>query len=154
MSIVPNRDREREYLLEKANTEIAHENKKIRGKTSRAAGKAFEKKVEKKLEEEGWMVIKFNKQVDLENNKLYTAKAQFNPFFGRIVGEGSGFPDFICIRQDTRVNWIVQLVECKTNGILDKMEKRKIEWIRNNLHLTIIVASKGEKRGEIKYEFQ
>lgn len=46
----------------------------------------------------------------------------------------------------------VQLVESKMIGKLDKLEKEKVEWIKNNLHISVLVASKGKKRGEIKYE--
>jgi hypothetical protein len=130
------------------------------GKNSRAKGKAFEKRVEQDLEKLGWTVIKFNKKVDLEKNMLVTAKAQFNPFFGRIVGEGSGFPDFICfkkvetekvpglIRGDT---YHIKLVESKTNNSLDKKEKEMVNWIKTNLGLRVIIASPGLKRGQIVY---
>ena len=35
---------------------------------------------------------------------------------------------------------------------VDKIEKEKLDWIMNNLNIPCIVASKGEKRGEITYE--
>ena len=49
------------------------------------------------------------------------------------------------------MTWEVMFCECKCNGTLNKEEKAKIEWIRNNLHIRVFVASKGDKRGEIKY---
>jgi hypothetical protein len=147
------------------------------GKKSRREGKAFEKSVEKDLESKGWIVVKFNKQVELvhkdervESGRLVTAKGQFNPFFHRIVGEGSGFPDFIAFMkignengeelyldgisgmQCVRATWFVQLVECKMNGILDKLEKEKIKWIKENLNIEVMLAKKGVKKGEIIYD--
>ena len=35
----------------------------------------------------------------------------------------------------------IQFVECKTNGTLDKVEKEKVEWIKNNLKIPVFVAS-------------
>jgi len=44
-------------------------------------------------------------------------------------------------------------VEVKMNGILSKEEKQKAKWLLdNNIFSVILVASKGEKRGEIKFE--
>ena len=124
------------------------------GKSSRAKGKLFEKKVEADLEKDGWTVIKFNKQVDLAANKLVTARAQYNPFFKRIVGEGSGYPDFVCLRYLYHGNiYEVIGVESKVSGKLDKIEKQKCNWLlKNNIFSRILIASKSEKRGQIKYE--
>jgi len=48
----------------------------------------------------------------------------------------------------------VQFVECKTNGTLDKVEREKIEWIKNNLKIPVFVASKIKigRKVEVKYE--
>lgn len=125
--------------------------KRKQGKNNRAKGKAFEKRVEKDLESKGWIVIKFNKQVDLDKNELVTAKPQFNPFFKRIVGEGSGFPDFLIFRKSpNETDFIIQLVECKINGYLDLKEKGKVEWIKSKLKIPVFIASKNGR--EIKYE--
>jgi hypothetical protein len=67
--------------------------KKKPGKKNRANGKKFELDVRKMLESVGWKVSKWCNNV--KDNKLIPAKSQYNPFFKRIVGEGSGFPDFI-----------------------------------------------------------
>lgn len=127
--------------------------KKKMGKNSRVKGKAFEKKVEADLTRLGWLVVKFNKQVDLEKNELVTARAQFNPFFGRIVGEGSGFPDFICLRTDNCGGWRAELVESKINAKLDKEENDKIKWLKEKLGMRIVLAFPGE-RGLINYAEQ
>jgi len=43
-------------------------------------------------------------------------------------------------------------VECKSNGYLDKEERAKCKWLLdNNIFSSILVAKKGEKRGEIVY---
>lgn len=130
-------------------------NKQKQGKANRAAGKKFEKEVEAHLESHGWIVVKFNKQVDIENNKLITARGQFNPFFKRIVGEGSGFPDFLCLNVATkgRELWEVQLVESKLNGYLNPEERKKCEWIEEHLGIKIYVASrlKVGRRNSINY---
>jgi 5-formaminoimidazole-4-carboxamide-1-beta-D-ribofuranosyl 5'-monophosphate synthetase len=73
----------------------------------------------------------------------------------------SGFPDFVCIKfnEDASddcnvVVWEVQFVECKCNGTLSKIEKEKVEWIKDKLHIPVFVASK-EKEDRtvvVKYE--
>jgi hypothetical protein len=134
------------------------------GKKTRRLGKEFEKEVEKDLERKGWIVVKFNKQVNLEKNILETARGQFNPFFKRIVGEGSGFPDFLCLGRlpffskeeyGGGINtpaFHIQLVESKIIGKLDKPEKDKIAWIKKNLKIPVILAKKGQLKGSIIYE--
>jgi len=125
------------------------------GKANRAAGKRFERKVEQDLENNGWIVIRFAKQVDIEQNKLINPKPFFNFSTKSISYAGTGFPDLLIINgsgitKDGPV-FFIKLIECKINGMLDKEEKAKAEWIKNNLKIPIEVASRGEKRGEIKY---
>jgi hypothetical protein len=90
-----------------------------------------------------------------KKGKLINAKHTFNPFT-KAMSAGNGFPDFVCFKYetliDTNVLFMIRLIECKMNGKLDKIEKEKVEWIKSNLKIPVIVASKGEKRGEIKYE--
>ncbi len=44
-------------------------------------------------------------------------------------------------------------VEVKSNGYITKEEKEKCNWyLKNNIFSKILVASKGEKRGEIVYK--
>jgi hypothetical protein len=144
------------------------------GKSSRAKGKAFELKVKADLEKQGWLVIRWDKNVEFEQiggvdenvgvtkGKLIQAKHQFNPFT-KSMTVGHGFPDFICLKVvciNTPIGKIrptpdvfeVQLVECKMNGKLDKLEKEKSKWLIDNLHILFYIAKKGEKRGEIIYE--
>ena len=67
----------------------------IRGKKSRAAGGRFELKARKDLEKDGWVVSKW--QNNVEDGELIPAKRKFNPFL-KILGLGTGFPDFIAFK--------------------------------------------------------
>ena len=100
---------------------------------------------------------------------------------GRPMMLGAGFPDFIAFRYldvwDSFEHWEkkIQLkslfnwekdkhiylkdlkavigVESKMRGLLDKQEKQKCKWmIDNNIFSKILIAQKGEKRGEIIYK--
>jgi hypothetical protein len=117
------------------------------GKINRRKGKEFENKVKKYLEEQGFMVIRFDKQVDLKENKLITSKPKFNPFTKRIMVMSSGFPDFICFKREKDFNKII-FVECKINGYLNKEEKEKASWLIYTFNFEFFVAKKDEK--EIK----
>lgn len=146
------------------------------GKKSRAAGKRFEIKVREDLEKKGWIVFRNSndatpqvkkKSKDGSSEEMLVpfvfkqAKSKWNPFTKMPMTMQSGFPDFVCIRQleykdiaiITKLNqWDVQFVECKLGKYLDKIEKEKVQWIKDNLKIPVIVASKGLKRGEINYE--
>jgi len=150
-------------------------NKIKMGKNSRAKGKAFELKVRHDLEKLGWIVCKWSNNVEfsvglttkvnefgqlipdgISITRLVPAKHTFNPF-RKAMSAGNGFPDFICLKHwDTKDNseWHVKLVESKITGKLDKIEKDKIEWIKTNLKIPVIIASKSEKRGVINYDEQ
>jgi hypothetical protein len=78
--------------------------------------------------------------------KLITAKHTFNPYT-KAMSAGNGFPDFVCIKfipDVQRLNhdflFDVKLVECKMSGKLDRLEKDKIEWIKQNLHIPVLLA--------------
>lgn len=126
-------------------------NKVKQGKNNRAKGKRFELAVRKQLEDKGWIICKWTNQIDVENNKLIPAKSKYNPFTKRIMNEGSGFPDFVCMRKNAKGNLFKLIfVEVKINGYLDQIEKKKCEWIENNIS-KVYIASKGKKRGKIVY---
>lgn len=107
------------------------EDKKKLGKKSRKQGKDFENKVRKDLTDRGYVVCKWTNTVDLVNGKLIAAKAQYNPFFKRIIGEGSGFPDYIAFKKKDG-NYVLFGVESKTNNKLDKKEKEMATWLLDN----------------------
>jgi len=138
------------------------EEKRKQGKKNRAKGGAFERLVREKLESEGWIVAKWKNQVDLEQNKLIAAKGKFNPFIGRMLLEGSGFPDFIAMRLAGE-NYIKQGhqlyevigVESKISKYLDAEEKKKADWLLINQIFSKIFIAWKPGRGKIellKYE--
>jgi len=162
------------------------EKNRIRGKKARAAGQRFELKVRKDLESKGWIVSKWQNNVELPNKegcgkrlrdgfadasncgvggelcidceiekekiKLVPAKRKFNPF-SKAMMLGSGFPDFIAFfKRKHDISYVVHGVEVKSGKYLDKIEKEKCAWLLdNNIFSKILIASKGEKRGTIKY---
>jgi len=106
--------------------------------------------------------------------KLIPAKHKFQGI-GRPMAIGTGFPDFIALRYSTTQNkdkpptctfhnlrgnisvipypYLINMgVEVKSNSYLTKEEKEKCKWLlKNNIFSKILIASKGIKRGEIKY---
>ena len=149
--------------------------KSQQGKKNRAAGARFELKVRKDLESKGWIVSKWMNNVEFgewhgvpetrfkrkREIKLIPAKHKFRGP-GIPMAIGTGMPDFIIFKRNSNFSEIpmkeeperfnVTGVEVKSNGYLDKTEKEKCKWlIENNIFSKILIASKGEKRGEIKY---
>ncbi len=99
--------------------------KKKQGRKNRAKGARFELKTRRDLESKGWFVTKFQNNIDLDNSCMYSAKQKF--IFGKGMGLGSGFPDFLAFKTGD-----CMFVECKTNGTLNKLEKLKMEWLREH----------------------
>lgn len=146
--------------------------KKKQGKKNRKKGKTFEMEVRRDLESKGWIVTKWSnnlKQIsdDPEDGKGYEmipAKPQYNPFFKRIIGEGSGFPDFIAFTPFTVnfytgqgvitkvVKYSMMAVECKTDGYLKKEERDKCDWYLKMGIFSQINIAKKDSEGGIKYE--
>lgn len=133
------------------------EERKKRGKKSRNSGKKFEVKVRTDLENRGYIVCKWTNTVDLVNNKLIAAKAQFNPFFKRIVGEGSGFPDYIAFKKKDN-NYVLFGVESKkveAKNKLDKKEREMATWLLDNdIFPKIYVAMPIKKGRKIQVVYQ
>lgn len=125
--------------------------KSKQGKKNRAAGARFELKVRNKLESEGWIIDKWTNNFDLEEKKLIKAKRKYNPF-KKVLGIGTGFPDFIAFRLKKKDYEIIG-VEVKGNGWLDKNEKEKCKFlIKKKIFSRILIAKKGKKKGEIEYD--
>ena len=98
--------------------------------------------------------------------RLIPAKHKYRGL-GIPMAIGTGFPDFICFKDvmgDIEIGWspsngkvsfpLYQVigVEVKSNGYLTKEEKEKCKWlVENHIFSKILIASKGTKRGEIKY---
>jgi hypothetical protein len=157
--------------------------KKEQGKKNKKDGAKFELSVRKQLESEGWIVCKWNNNVEfsqgygdeyiynvITENKtgiLIPAKHKFNPF-QKVMSMGTGFPDFICFKlkvpdkEGEETYHKVIGVEAKSNGYLDKEEKEKCKWLLdNNIFSKILIASKITEKdnfgspGEIKFiEFE
>ena len=159
-------------------------NKKTQGKKNKEAGARFELKVRKDLESTGWIVSKWQNNVELHDKnsievsgvpKGYIVGEDFEKGFiygklvpakmGRYRTNQSGFPDFICFRfvcskmpkgfkiANDYDKYMVEGVEAKSNGYLDKTEKEKCLWLlSNHIFSRILIASKGTKRGEIIYK--
>jgi len=134
------------------------EEKKInyskQGKKNRAAGVRFEAKIRAGLEEMGWIVDKWTNTIDYDREgklgKVVPAKRKYNPF-KKVMVIGTGFPDFICIKNTKGVFEVIG-VEVKGNGYLDQVEKGMCHWlIENKVFSGILIAKKGNKRGEIEY---
>lgn len=124
--------------------------KSKQGKQNRAAGARFELKVRGDLEKEGWIIDKWTNNVDLEKKELVKAKRKFNPF-SKVLGIGTGFPDFIGFRLKGKKYDVIG-IESKGNGWLDKQEKEKIRFLLyKKIFSKVIIAKKGKKRGEIEY---
>lgn len=113
--------------------------KSEQGKRNRETGARFETKVRKDLISKGYVVCKFDNNVDLEADCLVKAKAKFNPF-RKVIGIGSGFPDFIAFKDNVLI-----AVEAKTNGYLKPIERKKMEWLKEKgIFYSLLVAKKGD----------
>lgn len=142
------------------------------GKQSRAHGKAFELRVRADLEEKGWIVDRWNNQVEfidvintkghvaLRVGKLILAKAKWNNFTKTMTTGVGGFPDFIAIKRTTSTdmdqNMLYEVigVEVKMAGKLDKLEKEKCQWyLDNNVFSKILIASKHKVKNRIVIEY-
>jgi hypothetical protein len=124
-----------------------------KGKNAKARGARFELSVRKDLEEKGWIVDKWTNNIDLDEEpvKISPAKRKYNPF-RRAMTIGTGFPDFVTIKNVSGEIYSVEGVEVKMNGMLSKVEKEKCAWyLQNRIFSEIWIAKKGGKRGEIEY---
>jgi hypothetical protein len=126
-----------------------------RGKKARASGARFELKVRADLESMGWVVSKWMNTVDYGKDggigKLVPAKRKYNPFF-KVLGIGTGFPDFICFRRNKDGSYEIVGLEVKANGYLDKVEKGMCGWLLDRkIFSKIKIAKKGKERGKIEY---
>jgi hypothetical protein len=125
--------------------------KRAQGRKNRAAGARLELKARAELENMGWIVTKWMNTIDYEKNKIIPAKRKFNPFL-KVLGMGTGFPDFVCFKRDSSGSYNVIAVEVKANGYLDSIERGMCQWmLENKIFSKILIAKRGEKRGEIEY---
>jgi len=153
------------------------ETKVRKGKQSRAQGNAFEARVRDDLEEKGFICDKWSNNVEFSEwveqedtgktfidkvdgivemrGKLVKAKPKYLFINGgmRMVGNNSGFPDFITFKPG-EVGPIVG-VESKMTGELDRPEKEKCDWLlRNKIFSKILIASKHKIKNRIHIEYE
>ena len=138
------------------------------GKRNRINGANFERKVRADLESKGWIVSKWQNNVDLSFSKKFTPEGYLIPDngphlipakMGRFRSNQGGFPDFVAFRYETiepiafPVTTIIA-VECKTNGYLDKEEKEKCKWLlENKIFSKILIASKKKVGRKVEVEY-
>lgn len=144
---------------------------KKRGRVNRARGKAFELRVREDLEKTGWIVDKWTNQVvfGIKSGKkvlkgevegkpaqgyLVSCKPKFNPFTKSLMMNSSGFPDFLVFKPAiSNVMYELVGVECKMAKYLSEEERQKCDWLlQNRIFSKILIASPGEKRGQIIYK--
>ncbi len=135
--------------------------KKVKqGKRNLQRGRRFERKTRKDLESKGWIVSKWqnniewneeniNRPPEKRTGKCVAAKQ------GRFRKTSTGFPDFVAWHKNLNLEVKKQLeekkhhcvgtfgVECKTNGYLSQEEKEKCRWyLDNHIFSKILIAYK------------
>ena len=147
------------------------ESKAKMGKKSKASGSAFELRVRKDLEGMGFICDKWSNNVEFKDfadpkcghegpcecsfGKLVQAKPKYLFINGgmRMVGNNSGFPDFITFKPG-EVGPIVG-VESKMTGELDRAEKEKCKWLLDmGIFDKILIASKHKIKNRIHIEYE
>lgn len=123
------------------------------GKKNRAAGGKFERIVRKDMESQGWILDKWTNNVDLIEKKIIPAKRKFNPFL-KILGIGTGFPDFIGIKMEKSKKKEIIGVEVKKNGYLSQEEKAKCRfYLELGLFSKILIAKAIKKERKLNIEY-
>lgn len=78
------------------------------------------------MKAKGWILDKWSNNIDLQTDEIIKAKS--NIFHSR----STGFPDFVMFKEIGSYGFYeLQLVECKLNGKLSKMEKQKLKVYQN-----------------------
>jgi len=142
------------------------------GKRNRRKGAEFERHVQADLENKNWICARWTKNVELpEYDVIAGIEAQIgkakliNAKSNRFNMRACGFPDYFAFKPLHKEFWNKKMekvpefftyevigIECKTGKYLDKEEKEKCAWLlKNNIFSKILVASRGNKRGEIVY---
>ena len=70
-------------------------NKQAQGRRNNRIGAAFESKTRKMFEEEGWIVSKWQNNIELQTDEIIRAGNYYIP--GRGLTMGKGFPDFVML---------------------------------------------------------
>ena len=143
---------------------------KKQGKDNRAKGSKTEAQVRAELEASGYIVCRWQNNVDLDTDydaggsmaigKLVGAKPKYNPYKKMLMYSNVGFPDFVCIKGVGSIpkgydyaGTVYKIIGCesKRNGYLDPEERQKAQWLLDhNIFNKFIVANKTEQ-GHIVY---
>lgn len=163
--------REKARAVKKTLSDADNELKKsliesARGKKARTSGQRFELRVRRDLESNGWSVSKWMNNVELFNEEDYIPDDDGIPVTGKLVPAkqgkfrmtSTGFPDFIVFKTTTTrmfgdLHSVIEGIEVKSNGYLNKQEKAKCQWLlENRIFSKIFIAMRGKKRGQIEYK--
>ncbi len=115
--------------------------KKAQGKRNRRIGAEFERAVRRDMNYKGWIIDKFTSNIELENMRIVQAKSN------RWNSRSCGFPDFVIFRKLGEL-FEVRFIECKTNNILSKPEKLKLDFLVKKGFRTFVAFKEGKN---IKY---
>ena len=120
-------------------------NRKKLGKQNLEKGRRFENKVRKDLESRGWIVSRWQNNVEFVEYEGATVGNLIPARQGKFRKTSTGFPDFIIFKPT--YNQEVWGVECKVNGYLTKEEKEKaIFYLENRIFKKFIIAMKKNKK--------
>jgi hypothetical protein len=141
------------------------------GKRNQINGRDFENRVRKDLESKGWIINRWNNNVELESiaesvrkQIELTGSGWLNGRVGKLIPAkqgyyrktSTGFPDFIAykISRYEKNSYQILGIECKTNGYLDKTEREKCEWLlKNKIFNEIVIAKKIKEKNRIKIDY-
>lgn len=137
-------------------------NKKEQGKKNKAAGLRFERKVRKELEEQGYIVSKWQNNIKIKEiltiapdiiieGDIIPARTGFGGYKNFRIHQ-SGFPDFIIWKTiGSKDGYEIIGLECKINGLLDKIEKEKVRLYKEKMVFSKFLLAKKQKN-KIIYE--
>jgi hypothetical protein len=146
----PEKESEHKPVVDESGKVVLKKRSKIsKGKKAKAAGGQFEVRVRKDLEKKGFVVDKWSNNIDLETNKIISAKRKFNPF-SKVMAIGTGFPDFVGFQKRDDGNYRVIGIEVKTNGTLSKVEKEKCRvYLEKKTFSELWIASKQKIKNRV-----
>ena len=113
---------------------------KQQGKNNRRRGQAHELKTRHHLEQQGYIVARWNNQIDLTTSPPTIIQAKSTKY-----NRGTtGFPDLIAFKPtspNTDTHNII-LIECKVNNTLTPTEKLTLNHYQHTLHIPCFISYK------------
>lgn len=110
------------------------------GKNNRRRGQAHEYKTRHHIEDKGYIVARWNNQIDLTTSPPTMIQAKSTKF-----NRGTtGFPDFIALKPTNNPQhpYTIILIECKINNKLTPTEKLTLNHYQDTLHLPCYISYK------------